>query len=120
MSDKAVLTIDGVGEWATTSVGVGRGRHLAEVDAGDLRDVDQDRPRGVLLRLLTTGLGDERRLGERALREGRRPTVDLHDETAIVEAGFGATPLKRVVGADTFTPLAGAATMVRPRMTSTL
>ena len=34
--------------------------------------------------------------------------------TAIVEAGFGATPLKRVVGADTFTPLAGAAFLVLP------
>ena len=34
--------------------------------------------------------------------------------TAIVEAGFGATPLQRVVGADTFTPLAGAALAVLP------
>jgi 2-oxoisovalerate dehydrogenase E1 component len=34
--------------------------------------------------------------------------------TAIVEAGFGATPLTRVVGADTFTPLAGAAFLVLP------
>jgi 2-oxoisovalerate dehydrogenase E1 component len=34
--------------------------------------------------------------------------------TAIVEAGLGATPLKRVVGADTFTPLAGAAFLVLP------
>lgn len=28
--------------------------------------------------------------------------------TALVEGGYGGTPLKRVVGADTFTPLAGA------------
>ena len=34
--------------------------------------------------------------------------------TAIVEAGFGATPLQRVVGADTYTPLAGAALAVLP------
>lgn len=34
--------------------------------------------------------------------------------TAIVEAGFGAKPLQRVVGADTFTPLAGAALAVLP------
>jgi len=34
--------------------------------------------------------------------------------TAIVEAGLGAVPLKRVVGADTFTPLAGAAFLVLP------
>ena len=34
--------------------------------------------------------------------------------TAIVEAGFGAIPLQRVVGADTFTPLAGAALAVLP------
>jgi 2-oxoisovalerate dehydrogenase E1 component len=34
--------------------------------------------------------------------------------TAIVEAGLGATPLERVVGADTYTPLAGAAFDVLP------
>ena len=34
--------------------------------------------------------------------------------TAITEAGHGAKPLKRVVGADTFTPLAGAAFLVIP------
>ncbi|HEY4093758.1 MAG TPA: thiamine pyrophosphate-dependent enzyme [Luteibacter sp.] len=34
--------------------------------------------------------------------------------TAIVEAGLGATPLHRVVGTDTFTPLAGAAFLVLP------
>ena len=34
--------------------------------------------------------------------------------TAIVEAGLGATPLQRVVGADTYTPLAGAAFLVLP------
>src|SRR5690606_5336128 len=34
--------------------------------------------------------------------------------TAIVEGGSGATPLRRVVGADTYTPLAGAAFLVLP------
>lgn len=34
--------------------------------------------------------------------------------TALVEAGFGALPLRRVVGADTYTPLAGAALLVLP------
>ena len=32
----------------------------------------------------------------------------------IVEAGLGAKPLRRVVGADTYTPLAGAAFAVIP------
>lgn len=35
--------------------------------------------------------------------------------TAITEAGFGGKPLKRVVGADTYTPLAGAAFLVIPK-----
>ena len=34
--------------------------------------------------------------------------------TALVEAGLGATPLARVVGGDTYTPLAGAAFLVLP------
>ena len=34
--------------------------------------------------------------------------------TAIAEGGFGARPFQRVVGADTFTPLAGAAFLVIP------
>jgi 2-oxoisovalerate dehydrogenase E1 component len=34
--------------------------------------------------------------------------------TALVEAGLGSTPLQRVVGADTYTPLAGAALAVLP------
>ncbi|MEO7431353.1 MAG: thiamine pyrophosphate-dependent enzyme [Dokdonella sp.] len=34
--------------------------------------------------------------------------------TAVVEAGQGSTPLKRVVGVDTFTPLASAAFLVLP------
>ncbi len=34
--------------------------------------------------------------------------------TALVEAGHGAIPLRRVVGADTYTPLAGAALLVLP------
>ncbi|HSE12261.1 MAG TPA: transketolase C-terminal domain-containing protein, partial [Rudaea sp.] len=34
--------------------------------------------------------------------------------TAIVEGGHGAKPLRRVVGVDTYTPLAGAALLVLP------
>ena len=34
--------------------------------------------------------------------------------TAVVEAGHGAKPLRRVVGVDTYTPLAGAALLVLP------
>jgi 2-oxoisovalerate dehydrogenase E1 component len=34
--------------------------------------------------------------------------------TAVVEAGQGAKPLRRVVGQDTYTPLAGAAFLVIP------
>jgi 2-oxoisovalerate dehydrogenase E1 component len=37
--------------------------------------------------------------------------------TAIAEAGFGATQFKRVVGVDTYTPLAGAAFLVLPSET---
>ncbi|HEX5304608.1 MAG TPA: transketolase C-terminal domain-containing protein, partial [Dyella sp.] len=49
------------------------------------------------------------------LDEGRKSAgVGEGVITAIVEAGFGATPLQRVVGADTFTPLAGAAFLVLP------
>lgn len=40
--------------------------------------------------------------------------------TAIVEAGLGAKACKRVVGADTFTPLAGAANFVLPSDASVL
>lgn len=47
--------------------------------------------------------------------EGRRSAgVGEGIVTAIVEAGLGATPLRRVVGADTYTPLAGAALLVIP------
>jgi 2-oxoisovalerate dehydrogenase E1 component len=47
--------------------------------------------------------------------EGRRSAgVGEGIITAIVEAGFGAKPLRRVVGEDTFTPLAGAAFAVIP------
>ena len=34
--------------------------------------------------------------------------------TAIAEAGFGGRPFQRVVGVDTYTPLAGAALLVLP------
>jgi 2-oxoisovalerate dehydrogenase E1 component len=47
--------------------------------------------------------------------EGRRSAgVGEGIITAIVESGHGAKPLKRVVGADTYTPLAGAALLVLP------
>ncbi|WP_201315869.1 thiamine pyrophosphate-dependent enzyme [Dyella sp. EPa41] len=49
------------------------------------------------------------------LDEGRRSAgVGEGVITAIVEGGHGATPLQRVVGADTYTPLAGAALLVLP------
>ncbi|WP_147652459.1 thiamine pyrophosphate-dependent enzyme [Vulcaniibacterium gelatinicum] len=47
--------------------------------------------------------------------EGRRSAgVGEGIITAIVEGGYGARPFKRVVGADTYTPLAGAAFLVIP------
>ena len=47
--------------------------------------------------------------------EGRRSAgVGEGILTAIAEAGLGAKPMRRVVGADTFTPLAGAAFLVIP------
>jgi 2-oxoisovalerate dehydrogenase E1 component len=47
--------------------------------------------------------------------EGRRSAgVGEGVITALVEGGFGEVPLRRVVGADTFTPLAGAAFLVIP------
>jgi 2-oxoisovalerate dehydrogenase E1 component len=47
--------------------------------------------------------------------EGRRSAgVGEGIITALVEAGLGRTPLRRVVGADTYTPLAGAAFLVIP------
>lgn len=49
------------------------------------------------------------------LDEGRKSAgVGEGIITAIVEAGWGSTPLERVVGADTYTPLAGAAFLVLP------
>jgi len=47
--------------------------------------------------------------------EGRRSAgVGEGVITALVEAGLGAKPLRRVVGEDTYTPLAGAAFLVIP------
>ncbi len=49
------------------------------------------------------------------LDEGRRSAgVGEGIITALTEAGLGATPMRRVVGADSFTPLAGAALLVLP------
>ena len=47
--------------------------------------------------------------------EGRRSAgVGEGIITALVEAGHGSKPLRRVVGVDTYTPLAGAAFLVIP------
>ncbi len=47
--------------------------------------------------------------------EGRRSAgVGEGIVTAVVEGGYSARPFRRVVGADTFTPLAGAAFLVIP------
>ncbi|MFB9069223.1 thiamine pyrophosphate-dependent enzyme [Pseudofulvimonas gallinarii] len=47
--------------------------------------------------------------------EGRRSaSVGEGVMTALVEAGLGGKPIARVVGADTYTPLAGAAFLVLP------
>lgn len=47
--------------------------------------------------------------------EGRRSAgVGEGVLTAMVEAGLGSLPVRRVVGADTYTPLAGAAFLVLP------
>jgi 2-oxoisovalerate dehydrogenase E1 component len=47
--------------------------------------------------------------------EGRRSAgVGEGIITAVVESGHGAKPLRRVVGQDTYTPLAGAAFLVIP------
>ncbi|HET9485350.1 MAG TPA: thiamine pyrophosphate-dependent enzyme [Xanthomonadales bacterium] len=55
------------------------------------------------------------------LDEGRRSAgVGEGIITAVVEAGHGAKPLLRVVGEDTYTPLAGAATLVLPSDRSVL
>ncbi len=49
------------------------------------------------------------------LDEGRKSAgVGEGVITAIVEGGLGGKPLERVVGADTYTPLAGAALLVLP------
>ncbi|HKU79517.1 MAG TPA: transketolase C-terminal domain-containing protein, partial [Rhodanobacteraceae bacterium] len=49
------------------------------------------------------------------LDEGRRSAgVGEGVITAIVEAGYGDKSLQRVVGADTYTPLADAALLVLP------
>ena len=56
--------------------------------------------------------GDKRIL---VVDEGRRSAgVGEGIITALVEGGLGTTPLLRVTGADTFTPLAGAAFLVIP------
>ena len=48
--------------------------------------------------------------------EGRRSAgVGEGIITAVVEGGHGDKPLQRVVGADTYTPLAGAAFLVIPK-----
>jgi len=46
--------------------------------------------------------------------EGRSASVGEAIMTALVEGGVGGKPIARVVGADTYTPLAGAALLVLP------
>jgi 2-oxoisovalerate dehydrogenase E1 component len=70
-----------------------------------------------LLPLNEAFIAEQARSAKRILvvDEGRRSAgVGEGIITALVEAGLGATPLKRVVGVDTFTPLAGAALLVLP------
>jgi 2-oxoisovalerate dehydrogenase E1 component len=62
-------------------------------------------------------IAEQAKSGKRiiVLDEGRRSAgVGEGIITAVVEGGHGATPLQRVVGADTYTPLAGAALLVLP------
>ncbi|WP_028918865.1 thiamine pyrophosphate-dependent enzyme [Pseudoxanthomonas suwonensis] len=62
-------------------------------------------------------IADQARSAKRLLivDEGRRSAgVGEGVITAIIEGGFGGRPFRRVVGADTYTPLAGAAFMVIP------
>jgi 2-oxoisovalerate dehydrogenase E1 component len=70
-----------------------------------------------LVPLNDTAIAEQARGARRILivDEGRRSAgVGEGVCTALVEAGLGATPTARVVGADTFTPLAGAALLVLP------
>ena len=62
-------------------------------------------------------IADQARTAKRILvvDEGRHSAgVGEGIITAIAEAGFGGRPFQRVVGVDTFTPLAGAALLVLP------
>lgn len=64
-----------------------------------------------------TAIADHARACSRVLivDEGRRTaSVGEGVMTALVEAGLGGKPIARVVGADTYTPLAGAAFLVLP------
>src|SRR5690606_11385356 len=70
-----------------------------------------------LVPLDTAFIVEQARRGRRILivDEGRRSAgVGEGVLTAIIEGGFGGRPFGRVVGADTFTPLAGAALLVIP------
>jgi len=70
-----------------------------------------------LVPLDTAFIVEQARRGRRILivDEGRRSAgVGEGVVTAIIEGGFGGRPFGRVVGADTFTPLAGAALLVIP------
>jgi 2-oxoisovalerate dehydrogenase E1 component len=70
-----------------------------------------------LVPLNETFIGEQAKRAKRILvvDEGRHSAgVGEGVITAIVEAGEGAKPLRRIVGADTYTPLAGAAFLVLP------
>ncbi|HVK52389.1 MAG TPA: thiamine pyrophosphate-dependent enzyme [Pseudoxanthomonas sp.] len=70
-----------------------------------------------LVPLNETFIAEQARTAKRILvvDEGRHSAgVGEGVITAIAEGGFGARPFQRVVGADTYTPLAGAAFLVLP------
>ena len=76
---------------------------------------------GIVIEARAVRAGGQIRVGETAKRaqkcltaRGQTTGRNLVEDTAIVEAGQGAKPVLRVVGADTFTPLAGAALLVLP------
>ena len=99
----------------------GNGVPMALRAARDIEREHEWRVRVVDLRWLVplneAFIGAQARTAKRiiVLDEGRRSAgVGEGVITAIVEAGCGQIPLRRVVGADTFTPLASAATLVLP------
>jgi len=94
MSLRAARTIEAQHGWKTRVVDL---RWLAPLNEAFIREQAKDAKRILIV------------------DEGRRSAgVGEGIITAIVEGGYGARPFRRVVGADTFTPLAGAAFLVIP------